>query len=77
MPFLSVEQFSLNWETVGSSDPQGTISPNAEFLENIEKYKDLTTLREKGKNEIKSIFNFFSQLNNKISLFEQIFDILQ
>ena len=34
------EQFSLNWETVGSSDPQGTISPNAEFLENIEKYQE-------------------------------------
>ena len=33
------EQLSLKWETVGRSDSQGTISPNAEFLENIEKYQ--------------------------------------
>ena len=33
------ERLSLNWETVGRSDSQGTISPNADFLENIEKYQ--------------------------------------
>ena len=33
------EQLSLKWETVGRSDSQGTISPNAEFLDNIEKYQ--------------------------------------
>ena len=33
------ERLSLKWETVGRSDSQGTISPNAEFLENIEKYQ--------------------------------------
>ena len=33
------EQLSLKWETVGRSDSQGTISPNADFLENIEEYQ--------------------------------------
>ena len=28
-----------DWETVGRDDQWETISPNAEFLENIEKYK--------------------------------------
>ena len=34
------EQISLNWETVGRTDRQVTVSPNADFLENIEKYKE-------------------------------------
>ena len=33
------EQLSLKWETVGRSDSEGTISPNSEFLENIEEYQ--------------------------------------
>ena len=33
------EQLTLKWETVGRSDTQGTISPNADFLENIEEYQ--------------------------------------
>ena len=34
------EQISLNWETVGRTDRQMTVSPNADFLENIEKYQE-------------------------------------
>ena len=33
-------QLSLKWETVGRSDSPGTISPNASFLDNIEKYQE-------------------------------------
>ena len=33
------EQLSLKWETVGRSDSEGTISPNADFLDNIKEYQ--------------------------------------
>ena len=34
------EQISLTWESVGADDNWGgTISPNADFLANIEKYQ--------------------------------------
>ena len=35
------EQLSLTWEYVGADDNWGgTISPNTDFLENIEKYQE-------------------------------------
>ena len=33
------EHLTLKWETVGRSDSEGTISPNADFLDNIEEYQ--------------------------------------
>ena len=34
------EQFNLTWETVGGPDHTKVYLPNADFMENIEKYQE-------------------------------------